>query len=38
MKVLDLPAAKTELLIRRPVEKVFEAFVNPSNTSKFRFR
>src|SRR6266446_5382867 len=30
-------AAKAEMLIRRPVEKVFEAFVDPAITSKFWF-
>ena len=29
--------AKAEMLIRRPVEEVFEAFVDPSITSKFWF-
>src|SRR5579871_5766725 len=29
--------AKAELLIRQPVEKVFEAFVNPEITTKFWF-
>jgi uncharacterized protein YndB with AHSA1/START domain len=29
--------AKTEMLIRRPVERVFEAFVDPAATSKFWF-
>jgi uncharacterized protein YndB with AHSA1/START domain len=30
-------AAKAEMLIRKPVEEVFEAFVNPDITSKFWF-
>lgn len=29
--------AKTEMLIRRPVEDVFEAFINPDITTKFWF-
>ena len=31
------PAAKAEMLIRKPVVEVFEAFVNPDITSKFWF-
>ena len=31
------PFAKAEMLIRKPVAKVFEAFVNPAITSKFWF-
>jgi uncharacterized protein YndB with AHSA1/START domain len=31
------PAAKAEMLIRRPVAQVFEAFVDPAITSKFWF-
>lgn len=31
------PVAKAEMLIRRPVAEVFEAFVNPAITSKFWF-
>ena len=31
------PVAKAEMLIRRPVAEVFEAFVNPVITSKFWF-
>jgi uncharacterized protein YndB with AHSA1/START domain len=31
------PIAKTEMLIRRPAADVFEAFVDPSITSKFWF-
>lgn len=31
------PVAKTEMLIRRPVGEVFEAFVDPAITSKFWF-
>src|SRR6266498_5405092 len=29
--------AKTEMLIRRPVAEVFEAFINPDITTKFWF-
>jgi uncharacterized protein YndB with AHSA1/START domain len=31
------PIAKAEMLIRKPVEEVFEAFVNPAITSRFWF-
>jgi len=31
------PIAEAGMLIRRPVEKVFEAFINPAITSKFWF-
>jgi len=31
------PVAKAELLIRKPVEEVFEAFINPKVTTKFWF-
>ena len=31
------PIAKAEMLIRRPVDEVFEAFVDPEMTSKFWF-
>ena len=31
------PVAKTEMLIRKPVAEVFEAFINPEITSKFWF-
>ena len=33
----DFPVAKAEMLIRRPVTEVFEAFVNPAITSRFWF-
>ena len=36
-KIHDRPVAKAEMLIRRPVADVFEAFVNPAITSKFWF-
>ncbi len=29
--------AKTEMSIRRPVAEVFEAFIDPAITTKFRF-
>lgn len=31
------PVVKTEMLIHRPVEEVFEAFINPEITTKFWF-
>jgi uncharacterized protein YndB with AHSA1/START domain len=31
------PIAKVEMLIRKPVEEVFEAFIDPAITSKFWF-
>jgi uncharacterized protein YndB with AHSA1/START domain len=34
---LSAPIAKTQMLIRKPVEDVFEAFVNPAITTKFWF-
>jgi uncharacterized protein YndB with AHSA1/START domain len=37
MKIQNVPFAKTEMLIRKPVAEVFEAFVNPAITSKFWF-
>ena len=40
MGILQLtkePVAKAEMLIRKPVEEVFEAFINPEVTSKFWF-
>jgi uncharacterized protein YndB with AHSA1/START domain len=33
----DTLGAKTEMLIRRPVQEVFEAFVDPAVTSRFWF-
>jgi uncharacterized protein YndB with AHSA1/START domain len=33
----DAPIVKTQMLIRKPVEDVFEAFVNPAITKKFWF-
>ncbi|HEY7763579.1 MAG TPA: SRPBCC family protein [Aestuariivirgaceae bacterium] len=37
MTLTRVPAAKTGMLIRKPVEQVFEAIVNPEITSKFWF-
>ena len=37
MKTRNAPAVKAEMLIRRPVAEVFEAFVDPAVTSKFWF-
>lgn len=31
------PAVRSEMLIRKPVEEVFEAFINPEITTKFWF-
>lgn len=33
----DVTIAKAEMLIRKPVEEVFEAFIDPSITTKFWF-
>ena len=33
----DIPVVKSEMLIRRPVEEVFEAFIDPEITTKFWF-
>ncbi|MBW7454689.1 SRPBCC family protein [Paenibacillus sepulcri] len=32
-----IPAVKAEMLIRKPVEEVFEAFIDPAITSRFWF-
>lgn len=37
MILSSMPSAKAEMLIRRPVSEVFEAFVDPAITSKFWF-
>jgi uncharacterized damage-inducible protein DinB len=37
MKLQHVPVAKAEMLIRKPVAEVFEAFVNPAVTTKFWF-
>ena len=36
-QLTEVPVAKAEMLIRRPVAEVFEAFVNPEITSRFWF-
>lgn len=37
MTTAHAPAAKAEMLIRKPVAEVFEAFIDPEITSKFWF-
>jgi uncharacterized protein YndB with AHSA1/START domain len=37
LQLTQEPVAKTEMLIRKPVKEVFEAFINPEITSKFWF-
>ena len=37
MQISTTPAAKAEMQIRKPVTEVFDAFVDPSITSKFWF-
>jgi uncharacterized protein YndB with AHSA1/START domain len=37
LKLSKAPVAKAEMLIRKPVAEVFEAFVDPEVTSKFWF-
>ena len=37
MEIQHVPIAKTEMLIRKPVSEVFEAFVNPAVTTNFWF-
>jgi uncharacterized protein YndB with AHSA1/START domain len=37
MEITRIPVAKAEMLIRRPIAEVFEAFINPAVTSKFWF-
>ncbi len=37
LQLTQMPCAKVEMLIRRPVAEVFEAFINPTTTSKFWF-
>ncbi len=32
-----IDTAKTEMLIRKPIQEVFEAFINPEITTKFWF-
>jgi len=37
LQLSQAPIAKAELLIRRPVGEVFDAFINPAVTTKFWF-
>lgn len=37
MNIVQAPAVRAQMLIRRPVAAVFEAFVDPSITSRFWF-
>jgi uncharacterized protein YndB with AHSA1/START domain len=37
MEITRIPFVKAEMLIRRPVAEVFEAFIDPAVTSKFWF-
>lgn len=37
LHLTQVPVTKTGMLIRRPVEEVFEAFINPDITTKFWF-
>lgn len=37
MRIEEVPVAKTQMLIRKPVADVFEAFVDPAITTKFWF-
>ena len=37
MEITKTPTAKAEMLIRRPVAEVFEAFIDPEKTSQFWF-
>jgi uncharacterized protein YndB with AHSA1/START domain len=37
MNFEDAPVAKAEMLIRRPISEVFEAFVDPAMTTQFWF-
>ncbi len=37
LQLTKIPAAKAEMLIRKPVVEVFEAFINPETTTKFWF-
>jgi uncharacterized protein YndB with AHSA1/START domain len=37
MQLNNIPVAKAEMQIRKPVDEVFEVFVDPSVTSKFWF-
>ncbi len=37
LQLTQIPVAKAEMLIRRPVAEVFEAFINPAITTRFWF-
>ena len=37
LQLTEVPVAKSEMLIRKPVAEVFEAFVNPEMTTRFWF-
>jgi uncharacterized protein YndB with AHSA1/START domain len=37
MELHQLPTVKVEMLIRRPIAEVFQAFVNPAVTTRFWF-
>jgi len=37
LQLTKTPAAKAEMLIRKPVSEVFEAFIDPAITTKFWF-
>lgn len=37
LQLTQIPVAKAEMLIRKPVSDVFEAFINPEVTTKFWF-
>jgi uncharacterized protein YndB with AHSA1/START domain len=37
LRLTKIPIAKAELLIRKPVAEVYDAFVNPAHTRKFWF-
>ena len=37
LQLTEIPSAKSEMLIRKPVAEVFEAFVNPEITARFWF-
>lgn len=37
LQLTHIPFAKAEMLIRKPIAEVFEAFINPEITTKFWF-
>jgi len=37
LQLTEVPVVRTEMLIRRPVAVVFEAFIDPETTTKFWF-